>query len=83
MEEAGGETQPGLHELAQAVDVEGCDGEDDWAVVKEGLWTAAGVVGLAVAAGAAFVAIGAGVQAIQESNRRRAAAKGGEGPGAQ
>jgi hypothetical protein len=75
VEQAGGDAQPGLHELAQATDGGDCvDGtEDTWADVKEGLWTAAGVVGWGLAAGAAVAAIGLGVQAIQEgSNRRRA-----------
>ena len=86
VEAAGGDAQPGLHELAQATQSHNTSGggrsgvdaaDDDWSDVKEGLWTAVGVVGVAVAVGGAIAAIGMGIEAIQQGNRsrRRAAEK--------
>lgn len=80
VEVAGGDPQPGLHELAQATQSHNTSGgggsgvddaDDDWSDVKEGLWTAMGVVGMAVAVGGAIAAIGMGIEAIQQGNRSR------------
>lgn len=69
VEQAGGDTQPGLHELAQAAqaqDTVGGGDDDGWEDVKQGLWTAAGLVGMAVAVGGVVVAVAKGVEALSQ-----------------